>query len=368
MISHTCASPPPVPVTCTSPRTRTLRTWPGRAVLQSPCRGTNIKQYRSRRRTGKRFVPTPLRSSTPATGRLTVTSVSSRRVIRSLASSSAVVLAGLLLPPDSSPPSTEPGSETTEGESIGDSTVPATDAEELVEQGGSPEFERKLAELAFALFLGNELDVDAGTYSCTEPSSLAVGETITCFTLIGSNRVVVATTELTGTSGVYEFEIISDHPIDPAESTTTVGADIDRLESDDDDAADVVHRHHDGAADAGGHRPVGLRRTDQRGIRRPRRQPHLRRRRRRRERRVLVGRLRRPPSRCRRRCRRRTRTASTPRRGSSPATAPWTCGIARARSGPKAPRFVRAWTSPSTTTATCRTSTCASRSPIRRSR
>ena len=126
------------------------------------------------------------------------------------------------MPPDSSPPSTEPGSETTEGEAIGDSTVPATDAEELVEQGGSPEFERELAELAFALFLGNELDVDAGTYSCTEPSSLAVGETITCFTLIGSNRVVVATTELTGTSGVYEFEIISDHPIDPAETTTTV--------------------------------------------------------------------------------------------------------------------------------------------------
>jgi hypothetical protein len=143
-------------------------------------------------------------------------------VIRTFASSSAVVLAGLLLaPPDSSPPTTEPGSETTQREAS-DTAAPGTAAEELVEQGGSPEFERELAELAFALFLGNELDVDAGTYSCTEPASLAVGETIICFTLIGSNRVVVATTELTGTSGVYEFVIVSDHQIDPAETTTTL--------------------------------------------------------------------------------------------------------------------------------------------------
>ena len=107
-----------------------------------------------------------------------------------LAVPSAVVLASLLLAaPGGSPPSTETISGTTEP-APGETTEPGID--ERVEQEGSPEFERKLAELAFALFLGNELDVDAGTYSCTEPSSLAVGETITCFTLIGSDRVVVA--------------------------------------------------------------------------------------------------------------------------------------------------------------------------------
>ena len=113
-------------------------------------------------------------------------SVASGPVIGSLALSGAAGLAGVLptVALDSSPPSTDPATETT-------SEAPA----------GNPEFERKLAELAFALFLGNELDVDAGTYSCTEPASLAVGETITCFTLIGSERVVVAVTELTGISG-----------------------------------------------------------------------------------------------------------------------------------------------------------------------
>ena len=132
---------------------------------------------------------------------------------------SAVVLASLLLAaPGGSPPGTEAISGTTEP-APGEATEPGID--EQVEQAGNPEFERKLAELAFALFLGNELDVDAGTYSCSEPSSLAVGETITCFTLIGSDRVVVAVTELTGTSGVYEFELVSDHQIDTTEVTTT---------------------------------------------------------------------------------------------------------------------------------------------------
>jgi hypothetical protein len=102
---------------------------------------------------------------------------------------------------DSNPPITDPATETA-GE------APA----------GNPEFERNLAELAFALFLGSELDVNAGTYSCTEPASAAAGETITCFTLIGSERVVVAVTELTGISGIYEFVIISDHHIDPVDS------------------------------------------------------------------------------------------------------------------------------------------------------
>ena len=124
-----------------------------------------------------------------------------------LALSSAAGLVGLLPTAlDSSPPSTDPASETTDGQAVLDSSL---------------EFERKLAELAFALYLGDELAVDAGTYACTEPSSLTVGEPITCFTLIGSERVVVAETQLTGTSGVYEFEIISDHQIGSDETTPT---------------------------------------------------------------------------------------------------------------------------------------------------
>ena len=136
------------------------------------------------------------------------------------------MLAGVLLAaPDTSPPSTEPGSDSTEAQAdAGETSAVEPGAGQLVDQEGSPEFERQLAELAFALYLGNELDVDAGTYSCTEPASLAVGETITCFTLIGSERVVVATTEVTGTPGVYEFVLVSDHQIDPAEATTTVAA------------------------------------------------------------------------------------------------------------------------------------------------
>jgi hypothetical protein len=135
-------------------------------------------------------------------------SVASGPVIGSLALSGAAGLAGVLpsVALDSSPPTTDPATETT-------SEAPA----------GNPEFERNLAELAFALFLGSELDVNAGAYSCTEPASAAVGETITCFTLIGSERVVVAVTELTGISGIYEFVVISDHhidPVDPAVAST----------------------------------------------------------------------------------------------------------------------------------------------------
>jgi hypothetical protein len=131
-------------------------------------------------------------------------SVASGHVIGSLALWSGAAGLAAVLPTaalDSSPPSTDPATETT-------ADAPA----------GNPEFERNLAELAFALFLGSELDVNAGTYSCTEPTSASVGETITCFTLIGSERVVVAVTELTGISGIYEFVVISDHHIDPVDS------------------------------------------------------------------------------------------------------------------------------------------------------
>jgi hypothetical protein len=145
-------------------------------------------------------------------------------VIRALALSAAAGLAALTpVAVNGSPPTTDPGSATTV-EAPGDAAAPDPGIGEQVELEGTPEFERKLAELAFALYLGNELDVDAGTYSCTEPLSLVVGETITCFTLIGSERVVVAVTELTGTSGAYEFEIVSDHQVGSTGAATTTSA------------------------------------------------------------------------------------------------------------------------------------------------
>jgi hypothetical protein len=137
-------------------------------------------------------------------GRLRGGSLASRHVLRWLAVSTPAVLIGLgtavgaaAEPP---PPSTEPTA---------------------ADPGDSPEFERKLAELAFALYLGNELDVEAGSYSCTEPPALEPGETITCFTLTDSDRVVVVRTELTDTSGIYEFELVSDHAISPADTAPT---------------------------------------------------------------------------------------------------------------------------------------------------
>ena len=134
-------------------------------------------------------------------------------MIRTLALSSAAGLAGLtFVAPLGAPPSSEP--------------QPATETT-VEELAGNVEFERNLAELAFALFLGNELNVNAGAYSCTEPSTLVVGEIITCFSLTGADRVVVAITELTGTSGVYTFDVISDFVIAADDSPSPIGSEPD---------------------------------------------------------------------------------------------------------------------------------------------
>jgi hypothetical protein len=141
-------------------------------------------------------------------------------VVRGLALSSAATVVGLALSlSPAAPPSTEPPAETSEEGPV--DAAPPPDAAAQPQLEGTPDFERKLAELAFALFLGTELDIESGRYSCTEPSSLEVGETIVCFTLVGSDRVVVARTELTDMPGVYEFELVSDQLILPGEETTT---------------------------------------------------------------------------------------------------------------------------------------------------
>jgi hypothetical protein len=136
--------------------------------------------------------------------------------------SSAATGVVLMLAPEI-PPSTEPPSEPTSATSS-EAPYDAEPAPGLGEQPqleGTPDFERKLAELAFVLYLGTELDIESGRYSCTEPSSLEVGESIVCFTLVGTDRVVVARTELRDTPGVYEFELVSDQQIQPGDATTT---------------------------------------------------------------------------------------------------------------------------------------------------
>ena len=121
---------------------------------------------------------------------------------------------------DSEPPGTDPASDATAAESS-DATAAPSETDPQVELEGNPDFQRKLAELAFALYLGNELDVEAGSYACTEPTTLDIGAAITCFTLIGEQRVIVAETELSATAGVYEFELVSDHEVEAADATTT---------------------------------------------------------------------------------------------------------------------------------------------------
>jgi hypothetical protein len=138
-------------------------------------------------------------------------SVASAGVVRGVALSSATAAWLAFSVSPSAPPSTEPPTD----------AAAEPGAAEQPQLEGTPDFERKLAELAFALYLGTELDIESGRYSCTQPSSLEVGETIVCFTLVDSDRVVVARTELTDMPGVYEFELVSDQLIQPGAATTS---------------------------------------------------------------------------------------------------------------------------------------------------
>lgn len=88
-----------------------------------------------------------------------------------------------------------------------DSEPPAT----LGDQG-TADLERQLAEWSFASFLAAELGIEPDSYTCSEPSSLTVGSPVTCFAISGT-RVVIATTTVSGSSGLFEFVVIADYPI-----------------------------------------------------------------------------------------------------------------------------------------------------------
>jgi hypothetical protein len=83
---------------------------------------------------------------------------------------------------------------------------------------GSTDFERQLAEFSFSTFLSTEVGVDAGDYACAEPVALDRGTPITCFTVIGDDHLVIATTTVSGGTGVFEFAVVTDSVIaDPDE-------------------------------------------------------------------------------------------------------------------------------------------------------
>jgi len=100
-------------------------------------------------------------------------------------------------------------------------TVPATAATPPTapEPDSEPEApERRLAEFSFAMFVTIELEVDPGEFSCSEPE--AEDNEITCFALVDGNRVIVAVTSSSGGSGVFDWQVVSDHPLTASPSST----------------------------------------------------------------------------------------------------------------------------------------------------
>ena len=86
-------------------------------------------------------------------------------------------------------------------------------------------FERQLAEWSFGTFLAIDVGVDPGTFTCTEPATMNVGEPVTCFALVADERVIVATTTVSGASGIYEFSVIGDYLV-ADEPAQTVPAEV----------------------------------------------------------------------------------------------------------------------------------------------
>lgn len=85
---------------------------------------------------------------------------------------------------------------------------------------GEPEApERRLAEFSFAMFVTIELEVDPGEFSCSEPDE--DDNEITCFALVDAIRVIVAVTSSSEGSGVYDWRVVSDHPLSAGPPTTS---------------------------------------------------------------------------------------------------------------------------------------------------
>jgi hypothetical protein len=143
------------------------------------------------------------------------------RTVLTAAAAGALVSLAAMAPDTTSPASAPPTSESIEDDESERSEAPAEADGPAPAVERDPQGERQLAEFAFGLFLSSELEVRSGSFSCTEPPSLDVGESVTCFALIDDERVIVAVTGLPEIEGAYEFDIFSDHAIRAADSTTT---------------------------------------------------------------------------------------------------------------------------------------------------
>lgn len=146
-------------------------------------------------------------------GRRSVAGGYHRRVFRTLVATTTAATCGLVgmlslvapggpesVPPDEPPSSTEPG--------------PAGDP-----PSGPPE--RRLAELSFVLYMTAELGVDPLGFACSEPMGSGKDAVITCFALVAGERVVIAVTNPSDGTGVFDWNLVSDQAITSGPTSTT---------------------------------------------------------------------------------------------------------------------------------------------------
>ncbi len=96
--------------------------------------------------------------------------------------------------------------------------TPPSDPPTPMQPGETPE--RQLAEFSFAMFITLEFDTDPGAFTCAGPDE---SDAITCFALTDDDRVIVAVSKSSEGTGVFDWDVVSDQPLDggPAVTTTT---------------------------------------------------------------------------------------------------------------------------------------------------
>jgi hypothetical protein len=151
----------------------------------------------------------PLRVATRVVGRPGARACA-LRVAAALAVAVAVggggLIGGVARAAGAAPPDTEPDAGA--GGEVGGDAAPPADDQDLG-------FERRLAEIAFGTYLDTVLGASSDEVSCTTPVDLTRGVTITCFAVVNAERLIVATTSVSGGSGRFEFQMLSDTPFPP---------------------------------------------------------------------------------------------------------------------------------------------------------
>lgn len=104
---------------------------------------------------------------------------------------------------------------------LGPLESPPTDPPLPVAPGEAPE--RRLAEFSFAIFVTLEFDTDPGAFTCAGPDLESDTDAITCFAHTAGGRVIIATTVSSDGTGVFDWDVVSDHSVhgDPSVTTTT---------------------------------------------------------------------------------------------------------------------------------------------------